>query len=507
MNQRREVLRLEQISTRHNGVKVLADARLNVFSGESVGIIGINNSGKSALAGAMCGFLPCTAGRIYFMENLVEIPSIMCARQLGICYIQQKSTLIMDMTVTDNLMLSSPNKKFVIWNESKIRVRFKETLASLGIEEVNLDAEVETLSEYQRLALEVCKAVFTGVKVIVFDSVLGESSINLKNNVGEMLKRIEGMGISVVVIETKYRYCQSWCERIFVMRSGRTVAVLDSDTDEEKIVSLMMGYPKKLNPEKPRLVDTKQQKKELMTLARETADGESNDFSCKLYEGEIAGILCLEKSSYKAIEYMIEGKSPRPRGLAIINGTRFRITGADALLKLNIVVIHDGDYRLFGTTFEENILLSAYKKTSRGIVLNQSELKYLAAELKTQYFSEYGTLSRSDMDSYIQSGEDWLFYKKIMLCRGLAVSPKLMIFISPTLHNDFLVKRQFYEDIVSIKKQHIGGLILSTDIEELLSICDRIYVVQNDGVMQQYFLDESGREALEYDFSSYLRAL
>ena len=501
MSRKQEVLRLEQVSTKHKGVKILSDAQLNLFNGETIGLIGVNYSGKTALAGAACGFLPCTDGRIYFMEKRVEIQSIMQAHNLGICYIQKKSALVEKMTVLDNLILSPPDRNVFLGNKKKIENNVKEVLLIFDVKDIDIYADVETLNEYHRLVVEVCKAIMSGVKVIFMDNILSDISFSIKDKVNEILLKLQSMGISIVLIETKYRHLKQWCNRIFVMRAGRTVGVLDKGAEEDKIISLMIGKPAKPQFDAPNITAVRHEENELLAFNNVVTDMGLNNLSFTVYEREIAGVLSLGRESQLALEWLLEGDDKLRGGHMFFLKENISIRSTDEALKKGVVFIHEDDNTFPEASLEENILISAYKTTAGGPMLNEAELKYLSTELIAKYFSEYEVFPREP----VGTREDWLFLKKTALCRGFATSPKLMIFVNPTLHNDFATKSSFYVDILSIKDYGISGLILSTDLEELLMLCDRIFVMQDGHIVEQHMVDEAGKAALEQKFSAFLK--
>ena len=145
MSQKREILRMERIKTDHRGIRILTDAKLNLFDGETVGVLGVNYSGKTALAGAICGFFPCTDGKITYMEQFVSITSLTQAREMGIFYIQQESTLVDEITVFDNFMLTSSNHSILITNRKKCEEDIRDVLSIFGVEYINTELKTEEL--------------------------------------------------------------------------------------------------------------------------------------------------------------------------------------------------------------------------------------------------------------------------------------------------------------------------------------------------------------------------
>lgn len=502
MSQKREILRVERIKTDHRGIRILTDAKLNLFDGETVGVLGVNYSGKTALAGAICGFFPCTDGKITYMEQFVSITSLTQAREMGIFYIQQESTLVDEITVFDNFMLTSSNHSILITNRKKYEEDIRDVLSIFGVEYINTELKTEELSEYEHLAVEVSKAILSGVKVIVFDNVLSSVSFNIEKDVNRMISCLRSMDICIVLIEAKYKYLEKWCDRIFVMRSGRIVGIFDRSVEEEKLISLMMGYPTKRLADEQALANAGNREKGLLVMEHIVTLTGLNDFSFSAYEGEITGMLFLEKESQRALESLLEGTTKNYKGRIFYKGMPLKNRKPDQLLNQGIVFIQE-DNLFTEASFKENILLSAYKKTSRGVMLNASELKYILTELVSRYFSDYEDLYNKE----INRREDWLFRKKIMLCRGLATKPDILVFVNPTVHSDFDLRQQYYEDVLSIKEYGASGLILSTDLEELLALCDRIIIVKDGKAIEQRLVDADGVSVLKRKFSAFLKEI
>lgn len=502
MENRQEVLRLEQIVTERLNTRILSDARLNVFSGETVGIVGVNNAGKTVLAGAIAGFLPCTSGKIYYMEKRVDITSIIQARNLGICYIKRQSSLIEEMSVADNLMLAPEENTAFISSRKKIESEVRDVLGIFGAGDIDIDAEVGTLSEYHRLVVEICKTIFNGARVLILDNVISGISMGIRNEVGKLLMRLKSMDISTILIEPRFRFLEKWCDRLFVLRAGHTVGVLrKGEYDPDKIVSMMTGYPMQDVSTASGQAALPAEKEELFRAENVSTVMGLKDISFSVCKEEILGILCLGKATEEALVWLLTGEAQPSAGGLYLHERPLVLEGMHDAMQKGIVLLPEDNAIIPDVGVRENILVNAYEKTGRAGVLNQAELKYLCTELITNYLADY--------EDVLESGQaicyDWLFYKKIAFCRGIASFPKLMVLVNPTLHNDFVSKKSFYKDILSLKQQRISGLILSADLEELLALCDRIVIVKNGSVVEEHPVDGEGRALLEYKYNACLR--
>lgn len=498
MKKRLEVLRMEQIITQKMNTRLLADARLNLFSGEVIGIVGVNNSGKTVLAGAAAGFMPCTSGKIYYMDERVEIKSIIQARNTGIFYIKRQSALIEEMSVADNLMLTSSENTSFLNRRKKIAETVRDVLDIFDAGDIDIDAEVGMLSEYNRLVVEICKTILGGVKVLILDDVISGISMDIKHLAGKLLDRLKRMDISTILIEPRFRFLEEWCDRLFILRSGRTVGVFSKENyHNDKIVSLMTGYP---NPDFMAGIGSGAAlpaKKELFRVEGVCTSMGLKDITFSVHKEEIVGILCLGRASEEALAWLLKGDIQPSAGGMYLDEEPLAIFGLHDALEKGVVFLPEDNAVFPEADLVENILMNAYAKTGRHGVLNGAELKYLATELTARYFADY-----EDAPGLVgDHSHDWLFYKKIVFCRGLASCPRLMVFINPTLHNDFVSKERFYEDILSLKKQNVSGLILSTDLDELLALCDRIIIVKGGTMVEEHTVNEDGKAFLEYKYN------
>lgn len=170
----------------------------------------------------------------------------------------------------------------------------------------------------------------------------------------------------------------------------------------------------------------------------------------------------------------------------------------------DVAVVPEDESLCNDLTLEQNILLSSYEKNSRfGGILNSSELRYLKNEMISGYIMPKQQIIPDD----IIVPEGWFMRKKVSFYKALASKPKLIVFMNPTQRIDIISKEEIYEDIRSLKKQGITSLIISSDIYELISVCERLLVIQNGKVQDNMMVNENAKGLIIKKYGRFLKDL
>lgn len=476
---KQELLRMEHIESYKGSKQVLRYAKINLFTDETIGIAGLNYSGKSTLAGAIAGFHPHEKGTIYYCEKETRFSSIHQSRKAGIYYIQEKSSLIPQFSIADNLFLT-PQKKEVILHREQYRKKTNDILSLLGIKE-QADTTAKYLSAKYKLLTEIGIAVLNEAKIIILDNVLNklpESSLEELKGTFQMLNSLH---ISIILIETGLKYLKPYSGRIFIMRNGMTVAELDQQEFEDPIsVSLLTGEP--FHQEfVPADVITYFNKKPLLSFHNIRYKNILHKMSFEIFEGETAGILNVNKSSGNAIAALLSGTASRDEGQIFLNGIPTDYRFAEDSIVSGVAVLQEKEHIFRNFSIEENITLTALKKQKKTFArMNGSELKYISGELFHQY------IKPQNHKLYIGDPvpNNRLIEKKVAFCRALASQPKLLVYCNPTQKMDVFSKKAVYDDITSLKLKKITTVVISSDVWELLQVCERIIII-NEGIVDR----------------------
>jgi ABC-type sugar transport system, ATPase component len=496
---RKELLRMEHITTYHNDDKVLDNAKFNLFYGEIVGIVGLNNAGKSTLMGGITGLFPCSFGRIFFEEELIYINSIKEARAKGIYYIQQNTSLIKDLTVIENIFLTKEKDNSIFINKKRFDENTRYILRLFGLDNLKNTLVIE-LDQFTMLYVEICKAIVNKAKILIFDEIINELNNNELNKISQLFEKLILEDISIVLIEQYIKDILPLCRRLFIMREGRTVGIINHEEFAiNRIISLMIGnviseieehYYQNQNFSETEIASS-------FEIIR--YDQKIHKLSFNVKKNETLGILDLDNSYKDRVLDALAGENNILYTKLLINGKVFTNTKDS-----KISVLLDKNNFIPEWTIENNIILPALEAQSNFLgIMNKRELKYIFNELIEEFFLK-------ENEIYIQNKLipiNILIEKKIAICRGLSVQPNLMVFVNPRKHLDIISQEVIFRDIASIKKKNIAILIFSSDIYELQKLCDRIIIIKNFNVIDIIDVNNITQGLIFKKYGKYLKDL
>ncbi len=497
----KEILRIECAITNSNTGKNSVQSKLNVFSGEIIGIIGMNNAGKTELAQGICGAVPFRRVRMYLEEREVFISSIEMGRREGIYYFSQTSSLISEFSVWKNFQLNLKDKKVLINNVSA-KKHCKEIIEMLGIK-VDVSDRVEILSQKDKLLVEVAKAVYSEAKILVFDDILNTFPETVLEEFEILFRTLTSLHMGIILVDNSIRYLKRFCQRLFVMRGGRTVAILNRfEMDENDIISYMMGTMT-VRKREEHYSETVKKDFPLLEFRNIAVEPALRGMSFYVFERELVGILNMNGSSGEIIWRILQGSimSHEYAGRIFLRGVETSFSSTEHAVNQGIAVMQKSAPFFCNLSLEENILLPALKRESKmGVILNMKELKYRAHELMTEYIIGYRGIVIDEDDIM----HDRVIRQKISLCRLLSTRPQLVVLKNPTQGMDMTSREIFLDDIRGLKEKDIAALIISSDINELLDLCKRILFV-NKGVVEHSI--ENCEENKEMILSLYKQSL
>lgn len=500
----KEILRMEEIESYYGGERILNGARLNLFQDEIIGVTGVNYSGKSALAGGIAGFYPYANGRTFLEEHEIKILSIEQARNVGIFYIQKKSSLIEDFTVLENLFLNVGARSILI-QKKQIHLQCLEIMELLGIQ-AEISEKVETLSFKNRILVEIAKAIVYNVKILILDDVLNGMSKDALQWLAGIFLMLKSLHIGIILIDNSFSYLKPFCQRLFIMRDGKTVAVLsEQEMKEDNIISYMIGRPMETREEVIRETVTEKKNQETLLQFQNIYDcGILHGLSFQVERDTITGILNMNKHSGEALEALFLGCAVPQSGSIFLEGKEIFLESAEQALKLRIAVVPEYDRIFDELSIEENIMMSAYKKNSSFLGrLDDNEMKYLTGELFTDFIMN--VYPSCEADELVP--ENRLIRKKVSICRAVSTAPELIVLVNPTRSLGEVFRNQIYEDMMLMKKKKISLLLISSDVKELLQVCDKIIVVNQGKAGSVFYVTDQNREELFQMYGESLKNL
>ncbi len=502
---RSEILRLERINCRQDNKMLLKSARLNVLDAEVIGVVGMNYSGKSTLVGVAAGLTTQYEGCVVYLGKKQIITSPEHANRLGIFYVQPKSMLIERLTIEENMLIAPDKGGDMLVNRARSRTAIEQLFTQLGLW-FRLDTPVAGLSFYQKFLIELARGVLCGARLIFIDSMLDGFSQQMLEQLKALFRSLSAMGVSLVLVDSGIRYLKPYCARVFVMRKGMMVGVLDRENlNEDTVVSMMLGYDmrslKRPFPEQP---SESSPGDVLMRWRNVRYKNVLHSLSFDVLSGEVVGLLNINKSSGDAVAEILTDAEDDVYGEILMRGERLRLLTAESTRKLGVAVMPAESPVFPNLTLDENISIAALRLHSRmGLFFNRRALRFEMNELIDEFLSGNAPLhtTREGMPG------NRFFLRKVALCRTLISHPHLIVWMHPTLNMDDLMAAEIIGDVQKVRKKGIAQLIISTDAEFLLLVCNRILIVNYGTVERAFTITAASRDELLRQYGRSLKDL
>ncbi|MBS1857378.1 MAG: sugar ABC transporter ATP-binding protein [Acidobacteria bacterium] len=457
------LLQLEGISKSFWGIRALDGAGLSVARGEVHALTGENGAGKSTLMKIVAGIERPDSGAIRFTGSAVAM-------------IHQELLPFPEMTVAENICMGAePANAFGWLDKSAMHHRAAELLARLGVD-VMPGARMGDLSFAEQQSVEISKAVGQQADLLIMD----EPTSALSDRECERLFRIIGdlkqRGVAVIYISHRMDEIFRLADTITVMRDGRPVATRPaSGFDEATLISLMVG-----RDFDAALVRQPAQTGEVALEVRKlTREAKFRDITFTLRAGEILGLAGLIGAGRTEIASAIFGLDPAGSGDIVVRGRSVRIgSPADALAQGIAMVTEDRKrYGFVGDMgVRENVTLSSLRRYSAGGFVRRGA-EDAAADEQIRALS-IRAAGREQQVKYLSGGNQ----QKVVLARALLSDPAILILDEPTRGVDVGAKAEIYGLIARLARQGKAILLVSSEMNEILALSDRILVIREGAI-------------------------
>jgi ABC-type uncharacterized transport system ATPase subunit len=484
------ILEMKGIRKSFGTVVALDDVSLQLNSKEIHGLLGGNGAGKTTLMNILYGLYKPDAGEIYLHSAKVEIQSPKDAIRHGIGMVHQHFLQIESFTATQNIVLGTPLKNRPTLNLEEEEKRIKALSERFGLE-VNPRALIENLPMGSRQKVEILKALYRGVKILILDEPTTNLTPQEVDSLFQSLRVMVEDGMSVVFITHKIREALSVCDRISVLRDGKNIVTLPRDeASEEALVRGMVGEG--LDIEKSLLFSTAGLDQEALRMGQKSApkgriilrveglqvtgeDGSPlvKDCSLEVHEQEILGVAGVAGNGQRELAESLIGIRTVAGGQVWIDGTRISGIETAKLLEMGVTYIPEDriqDGFLPTANVAQNLILGYHRQEpySRGGFLDWKTVFQVAGKLVSEY--NIKTPGPGEVAANLSGGN----IQRIMLARAFSYPAKLLVAHNPTRGLDIRSMEFVYSKLLESKKQGMATLLLSEDLDELLLLCDKI---------------------------------
>lgn len=471
--------------------RALAGAELELFAGEVHGLLGANGAGKSTLSRVVSGHVRRDRGQITWRGAPLDARSPREAIAAGIVMVMQETSLAPDLSVLENIFLPELARPGRL-NHGALKQRARSILGSLGQEAVlPLDLEVSYLSIAQRQLVEIAKALAVDASLIIFDEPTASLSPGEVERLFDVMARLRAAGHALVFVSHRLEEVFAVTDRVTVMREGRTVAqsVPTATLTQSDLVRLMVGQD--LARAQGRRATTTGGSAPVLEVRHLRAPPMVRDVSFMLHEGEILGLGGLVGAGRSETLETIFGLRPPAAGEIRLRGRPFTPRRPVAAIRAGIGFVPEdrrGQSIVPDFSVRENLLLG-HLSAHRGFGLGYRARDRRVADLLRQLDLPSERLLDANMLNF--SGG---MQQKIIIARWLMLDPRVLLLDEPTKGVDIGTRTSIYAMLREVADRGAAVLVVSSDFEELLSLCGRVVVI-SDGTsiatLESDVLDET----------------
>ena len=473
MDETPNILELEGIVKEFSSVRVLDRVSMSIRQGEIMGLIGENGAGKSTLIKIVTGIYQKTEGTVRLDGKQVNIPDYITAKGLGIGIVPQEFNLINYLTVYENIFLGNERNRGIFLDKSAMRGEARAQLAALKMP-LDVDKAVSDLSVAEKQMVEIAKAMVLDARILIFDEPTTTLTAVEVQHLFALMRKLKEQGVTMIFISHKLGEVLSICDRVTVLRDGILVSVdpvadLDTTTMARKMVGrdFSQVFPEKVDSSgKPPILEVENLSCPVLL----------KDVSFTLRKGEILGFAGLVGAGRTETMEAVMGLRKIEGGTIRLDGKEVRIHHPREAVDHGLAYISEdrqGKGIVMDYDIPKNISLISLKEKykRRGLIDKAKE-----ATASEHYIKEFNIVAASKRAAlrFFSGGNQ----QKVYLARWMDTKPRILILDEPTRGIDINAKREIYEFIHRLAEDGISCIIISSEMEEVIGMCDRVYVMR-----------------------------
>lgn len=491
-------LAIEMIGIRKVFPGVVANDNVNfdVEKGEIHALVGENGAGKTTLMNVLYGLYRPEAGTIKIRGEVAHIHKNADAIALGIGMVHQSFKLVPSFTVAENITLGAEPHRFGITDTNAVRKGVQEISKRFGLE-VDPDSRIRDLPVGVQQRVEILKALYRSADILILDEPTAVLTPQETDDLFVVIRSLVSGGKTVVFITHKFREVMQISDRVTVMRDGKLVATKKtSDTNPTELARMMVGRDVLLRVDKPK------SNPKGVVLQIENLKALDNrflqairDVSLEVRSGEVLGIAGVEGNGQRELVEAIVGLRPAIKGSIKLKGKEIKHMSVRERRDAGIACVPEDRYVrgvALRATLEDNLIVENYHRPpiSKGQILDLNKISEFAADMIQKFDVR---TPGATVPAFTLSGGN---LQKIVLAREISAEPELLIVAQPTRGLDVGSIEFVHRRIIEARDQGAAVIVVSAELEEVMSLSDRIAVLYEGNIVGTIDAEKATEEQL-----------
>lgn len=476
-------VRMSHINKQFSGVPVLNDVSFTIRRGEVHALAGGNGAGKSTLMKILQGVYTFDSGTVEIGGRAYDELSIATARKAGIGMVFQEFSLVPTMTVAQNIFMGAEKCDGLGFLDKKeMRKATGELLERLGVD-LDPDAEVGSLATGYWQLTEICKALRANAQVLILDEPTASLSAAETESFFELIHTLKEQGIAIIYISHRMDEIRRIADRITILRNGRNLLTSElADITDEEIIEGIVGHQTGKLSKHHRDDSTSGGGSVLLSLDRVSTDGGVKDVSFQVRRGEVVGLAGLMGSGRTEVTRALFGIDKVTSGTMTLDGVPYHPKSPASAMERKVALVPE-DRREQGLvvshSVENNLVMARYRDCEHAGFLSNKDIGELARKLVGDFSIKVDDIKAAA--SRLSGGNQ----QKIVIAKWLGRDPDLLIMDEPTAGVDIGTKSEVLDEVTRFAQQGKGVLFISSELAEMVAVCDRYIVMKHGEVVAQ----------------------
>ena len=484
------LLEMRNITKVFPGVKALDDVHLSVKKGEVCAIIGENGAGKSTLIKILGGIYTADEGEIYIDGEKINISDVNMASKAGISVVHQELSLCPNMTVAQNIFLGNEkvNKLGSLCKDKEMNAYARRILNEYELD-LEPDEKLSSLTIAQQQMVELAKALSTDARIIVMDEPTDTLTEREIVQLFKSIKNLKNRGVSIIYISHRIEELFQIADSVTVLRDGRYIGSKPvGEIEYDELITMLVG--RKMDE---MFAKHDNEIGEEILAVKHLTNSKVKDCSFSLHKGEILGFYGLVGSGRTELMHSVFGIDRFESGEMLIGGEPVKIRSAKDAIDKGVYLIPE-DRKMNGLVLKQtvgfNITIGILKELIKGVRNNKKKEN----EIIDDYIKKLTikTPSKEQLVMNLSGGNQ----QKVVLSKGLATKPDIIIMDEPTRGIDVGAKKEIYEIMSQLAAEGVGIIMISSELPEVINMSNRILVMFQGKIVGELEGEEMTQEKI-----------